>query len=139
DAGEHPDVSHVRLERLQRFQQDVDVEGADLKPLDLLPSECDRGVPALRVVIPEVGQPEQTHDVGRSLDRGPRRGRQDQDLVAPGAEGVHRLSATEFVAADDVRRVQVADDEDLHAASSDSDDRPINESYTATSFAPATR
>ena len=53
---------------------------------------------------------------GGRLDGGPRGRRQHADVVAAGEERVDDLPAAKFVTADGVGRVQVAEDQDLHAA-----------------------
>ena len=118
DAHQVPHIRDVRAELLDRSRQDVDVVGADDGRLGFREAVGNVVAPVddVAVAVPDLGQAERAADMGLGRHGGPRGDRQHEDVVAAGAEGVDGLPAAELVAADDVGRVQVREDQDLHAA-----------------------
>ncbi len=127
-TDEVPDINHVWPERIQRFQENMDVEGVDVTRARVPQSQRDDVVFALKIGRINIGQlegaahmrfpPLTPPKMGGVRGGHARDGGKDEHVMAGVGESVGRLSAAEFVAAEKVRRVEVAEDQDPHAASS---------------------
>lgn len=118
DSGQHPDVGDVGLEVVELGQEGMNIEGVDPMRLGFVEELGHQGAPSHVVIDPHVGQPERPVDVGRAGDRRSRRGGQDAHFVASGPQVLDDLPAAHLVAAQGVGRIEVADHQDFHAATS---------------------
>ena len=112
------EVDDVRPELVQARKQAMDVVGVDVVRLHLGQRSRDPGGLGGPEGIINVVELQAPVDVRRYRDRVARAGCQHVHFVAPVAQPIDDLSADEFIAADNVGRIEVAEDEDLHAAAS---------------------